>query len=97
MDISTTTLKQTTAAQTARPSPTVLIDQMGHLDFSHLLKGLDLNNDGQISDQEFDTYRAGKTARGEFSAAEGPANQNLNKIPAREVTEALFHQTLEKI
>ena len=80
---------------TSDPSPVALKDQMGQLDFSQVLKELDLDGDGRISDQEFDVYRSGKAARGEFIPADGPGNQGAGNNTASDITETLFHKAME--
>ena len=77
------------------PSPVALKDQLGRLDFSQILKDLDLDGDGQISDQEFDAYRTAKAARGEFIAADGPGNQGAGNTAVSDITETLFRKAME--
>ncbi|WIY25965.1 EF-hand domain-containing protein [Parasedimentitalea psychrophila] len=82
-------------ATTPAPSPVTLESHAGQLDFSHMLKELDLDGDGQISDQEFGSYRAAKAARGEFVPADGPGNQGTGNKAASELAEILFHKAME--
>ncbi|PCJ09025.1 MAG: hypothetical protein COB16_05595 [Rhodobacteraceae bacterium] len=94
MNISTAASLPTTTTAPA-PSPVGLKDHLGQLDFSHVLKELDLDGDGQVSDQEFDVYRAAKAARGEFIAADGPSDLKTGRHSASEVTETLFREVME--
>jgi|GEM_PF-2176813 len=95
MNISATTSAANTNASVTTNQPIVLKDTLGQLDFSQVLKELDLDGDGQISDQEFDFYRAGKAARGEFISADGPGGQDTGRKSANDMTETLFHKAME--
>ncbi len=96
MSISATTSVANTTLPAAANQPITLKDQLGQLDFSNVLKELDLDGDGQVSDQEFDFYRAGKAARGEFIPADGPGGQDSGRKSASDMTETLFHKAMEK-
>ncbi|OUS35017.1 hypothetical protein A9Q94_14140 [Rhodobacterales bacterium 56_14_T64] len=96
MTISATTSLANNTPPAAANQPIALKDQLGQLDFSQVLKELDLDGDGQISDQEFDFYRAGKAARGEFVPADGPDGQATGRKAASDMTETLFHKAMEK-
>ena len=95
MNISATTSVANNTPPAAANQPIALKDQLGQLDFSQVLKELDLDGDGQVSDQEFDFYRAGKAARGEFIPADGPDNQTTGRKVASDMSETLFHKAME--
>lgn len=95
MNISTTAIHAASTPQPQAASTKTQIDQMGPLDFSHLFEELDLDGDGEISDQEFDLYRAGKAASGEYIPADGPDDANSERHSTNELTESLFREVLE--
>ncbi len=95
MNISATTPVTNTTPPAATNQAIALKDHLGQLDFSQALKELDLDGDGQVSDQEFDFYRAGKAARGEFIPADGPNDQTTGRKAASDMTETLFHKAME--
>ncbi|AXT36359.1 hypothetical protein D1820_15985 [Phaeobacter sp. LSS9] len=73
---------------------------IGDVDFSQfyeqLLADLDSDGDREISDQEWAAYRAGKAARGEFVAAQGPSDSGEapQVVDSRSLTETLFRKAL---
>ena len=94
MNISTTNVLPGAPPSAPTAKPVSLQDQADKIDFSHLLKELDLDGDGRISDHEFDVYRSAKTAKGEFVAADGPGGENPGQA-AGDVTETLFREVME--
>jgi len=95
MNISATTSLANNTPPAAANQPIALKDQLDQLDFSQVLKELDLDGDGTVSDQEFDFYRAGKAASGEFIPADGPDSQTTGRKAAGDMTETLFHKAME--
>ena len=96
MNISAISQQPNLTTQTQiKPTPS-LKSQLGQLDFSHTLAELDLDGDGQISQQEFDFYRSSKAARGEFIPTDGPNEVRNGGENINSVKEALFHKAMEK-